>query len=317
MRKWSVVVTGILAGAAVALGGAVSEQQIAADAVWVVQLDVPAFMQSQLGAFVQQEAQKEHAQQKLAWLKETCGLDPMKDIDAATLYGKTFQHGKGVALVRGRFSGDKLVGLLSANATHDKAVYGNSVIHTWTDEHSGKPCAGCIYAPDLLIMASSADDLKAAIDVLEGRAAGLRSGFVPAAPAGMIVVAAAEDQTGALGATPQAKMLQNAKRVTFMAGESAGNAQVTLCLTGKTEADAVNMEQVIQGMLALATLAKDKNPQAAELAGAVRVTRQGQDVNAAMSYPAAKLIAQMQACKAQHQQMRQCHPSAPASAPAP
>ena len=74
-------------------------------------------------------------------------------------------------------------------------------------------------------------------------------------------------------------------------GESNGILAVNLLLTAKDASVATNLQQVAQGILAIAQLGQQKNPQLADLAQAAQVRQTGNTVHVDISYPVARVMA--------------------------
>ena len=78
---------------------------VSKQAKWVMHADVQKLKQTQLGAFLQQEAGTGEVQRRLEAIQSMFNLDPRKDIQEITAYGKGGQGEEAVALVRDELSG--------------------------------------------------------------------------------------------------------------------------------------------------------------------------------------------------------------------
>ena len=89
---------------------------------------------------------------------------------------------------------------------------------------------------------------------------------------------------------PNATLLKQASCGQLALGESNDVLVVNLLLTAKDASTATNLQQVAQGMLAIAQLGQQKNPQLADLAQAVQVRQTGNTVHVDLSYPVARVM---------------------------
>jgi hypothetical protein len=100
-------------------------------------------------------------------------MDFRTDLHDVTVYGKQFAAGNLVVLAHAEF--DEVDLLLRAAKARDYKVteYGNHEIHTLTlnNGRGTRPSALAIYKSGTLIMATSVEDVQAALDVLDGKTA--------------------------------------------------------------------------------------------------------------------------------------------------
>ncbi len=174
--------TGVLTISVLALGsgahaGPLELKQVAADSKWLAHIDVDAVRQSTVVRNAWRAAVEEHkdADAKLAFVRGVLGMDLTKDIHGLTFYGKEIGKPQGVLIVAGQFAPDRLAALAAVLPGYTGATYGDYAIASWKCDchgHSGT-VAAALHGKDQLVIAGSVDDLKAALDVLDGKAAGL------------------------------------------------------------------------------------------------------------------------------------------------
>ena len=280
--------------AAPVLAGPIQADSVAADAKWIVHFDMENFSASTVGASVIERARAGDGAEKLDWVVQNLGFDLTKDIAGVTLYGTSYEREKGVAIIRGALNEQTLVGLVEANASHQQVVHGDRIIHTWTDEKRGKPASGCFHSAGVLLMASSVEEIKQAIDVLEGSAPATAD--LPASPAGTFLSVSAKEHNGSIGHHAKAAIMQNTSSLAMAASESGGNIQLNVTLGANTEADATQIEQVLNGMRSFMVLSGENNPAAAELAQGVTIARNGAEVALSATIAADKVTQMMESC---------------------
>ena len=261
-----------------AAAGPIQADSVAAGAKWIVHFDMEGFSASQVGAAIVEKARSGKGAEKLDWVARNVGVDLTRDIAAITLYGTNYEPGQGVAILRGRFNEQSMVGLVEANPSHQEIAHGDRIIHTWTDDKRGTPASGSFYAPGVLIMASSIEDVRQATDVLNGAVAAAAAADLPAASSGAFLTVSAEEHNGRIGRHAKAAIMQNASRLSLTAGETGGKMRIEATVGAATDEHATQIEQILNGMRAFMLLSGEGNPAAAEFAQAVAIARDGANV---------------------------------------
>lgn len=166
----------------VALGGSTQAaplelKQVAADAKWLAHLDVDALRQSTVVQHAWQAALARHpdAEAKLAFVRGVLGMDLTKDIHGLTCYGQHLGKPQGVLIIAGQFDPNHLAALATLLPGSTRSDYRDYHLASWTCECHGhsQPAAAVLRSKDQLVIAGSVADLQAALDVLDGKAAGL------------------------------------------------------------------------------------------------------------------------------------------------
>ncbi|MCD6303846.1 MAG: hypothetical protein J7M21_02670, partial [Planctomycetes bacterium] len=188
MKRLLVTMVAAAAVTAAAAGGPLKIEQVAGNATWVAHLDAAALLNSGIGKFLLEQAEKKpQFLDGIAKVRQTLGFDPLNDIRSITLYGTRIGDKSGVVIIDGAVDRQKIVSLLEQNPTHSTTTYGDYTLHQWTDRIRSRPGAageedadrpaetkyGTFYDAQTIIVASSMDLLKHAIDVLDGKAESL------------------------------------------------------------------------------------------------------------------------------------------------
>jgi hypothetical protein len=259
-------------------------KQVAGDAKWVAHVDLDALRAATVFQKARQKFMETHkeAEQHLDKIKDTLGLDVRKDLHGATFYGKEIGKHTGVAIVQAKVDQKLLLAKAEKAPDHKVVKYGSYDVHTWTHKGHGetRTVAGTFYKDDRLVFASSLEELKAAIDVLDGKA----SGTGPAAPlndpvpAGATVVLRATGLAGANlpGKCPIAKQVET---LAIVMGEHDGKsffeakgAMANTEVVGQVKA-------IVEGAKALAALHCQDDPQAKKLVEALEVKVEGKTIS--------------------------------------
>ena len=108
-------------------------------------------------------------------IRDKIGVDLRKDLHGITLYGPDTDKTHGVAIVFSTVDRKLLLKKAEKADDHKVTKHGDIKIHSWTGKHEGKthPAAGTFYKSDVLVFAANADRVAGAIDVLNGKSAGL------------------------------------------------------------------------------------------------------------------------------------------------
>lgn len=115
------------------------------------------------------------ARERLEKVGERLGFAGTNDIHGITVYGKVLGDKNGVMIVHAKIDKAKLEALADKADEHNVTEDGSHRIHTWTETHRGKKrsAAGAIRGDDTLVLAKTADAVKAALAVLDGKSAGM------------------------------------------------------------------------------------------------------------------------------------------------
>lgn len=301
MKKGIIVCMAAALVVGTAYGGMLKDQDVSATAKWAVHFDMEKFLASKIGKLVTDETANPELKKGLEMLREKIGFDPMKNVSSVTLYGEDYRNGGGVAIIKGPANTDTITSLekmIAGTKTHEQISYGPRVIHSWVDEHKKKPAAICFYAPGVTLAGGDTGGIKAAIDVLDGKKAGLKAGFGLKMPGnGGFLAIAADKYEGRIGNKAKAAVLQNADWVALSVGNSGENVDLDLKLGANTEENSRQMEQVVRGLIAFMSLSRDQNPVAADIAKAVSVNVDNGTVGVKFSYSSESLYKLIKAMK--------------------
>lgn len=271
------------------------KQAVAADAKWVVHINLDAFRDSRIGSLVLDEVHAEH-QQQIDAFKELFGLDLTRDLFSVTLYGSDADEENAVALFRGRFDQQKLTSLLKLNPTYTTSEYNGRTLHLWTDENSKKQQAGAFAGDNLIAISQTPEAVKSALDVLADKNASLDA--APLDPlysltetaVDPIILLAADSLSELTENQEHAAVLQNSTMLAFLAGEQEGDVTVHIDLTAQTTEAATQIEQIARGMIAFASLQAPNNPALGKILAALSLVRSENTLNLNFRYPAADLF---------------------------
>ncbi len=252
--------TAVLGLAGMAQAEPLNLKQVPADAKWLVHVDVDAMRTSTVvhKAFEKCMAMCQDAEKHLNKVRDATGMDPRKDLHGATFYGKQVGKHRGVAIVHAKADPRLLLKKAEQAPDHKVTEYGSFKLHSWTRKARGHThtATGTIYKPDCLVFASSIEELKNALDVLEGKSASVGSDSPladAATPAGTILAIRA---TGLAGVelpckSPVVKQMESVRAVI---GENDGRSFLQAKAVTTTPEVAGQVKTVIEGVRAMGIL---------------------------------------------------------------
>lgn len=150
--------------------------QVAADATWVVHVDFDAFRSSTVvqNAWKRVLEKNPDLESSLGIVRLIMGMDPTADVHGIRAYNKGV-NGEVVAILTASMDPQRLTLLASIIPGRESTKHGDYVIDSWPLKH-GNPAptfAMAFWTHSQLVMASSVDDVKATLDLLDGKAPSL------------------------------------------------------------------------------------------------------------------------------------------------
>ncbi len=261
-----------------ALAGPLNEAVIAADAKWVGHVDMTRLRDTKIWQLLQAEEKSEELLANIEQVQAVLGCNPMQALAGVTVYGASPAKGDGVMIANGNISVQHLKALLASNPTHTETAYGSYVISAWTDKKSNKPSAACFIDEQSFVAAGSVEQVKAALDAIDKNAE-VDGSDIPTADEGTVFFFHTEKLSGALANNPHAQITKSAQSLTFSASEAGENVAMDLKLAAASEEKALQIQQVVSGMLAFMALAGEENPEAAKLAQDIKISADGATVS--------------------------------------
>lgn len=243
--------------AAVGQAAPFDSKNVAADAKWVVHVDVDAVHDSLVvkKAFETCPLLKNDSGKHFDKIIEKFGVDLRKDLHGMTLYGRDTDKTHGVAIVFAKVN-QKLLLDKAAHATDHKATkHGEIDIHSWTQKCGPKPhtAAGAFYKPDVLVFAASVEGVAAAIDVLDGKSHGITD---PKSPLGGHVYSGSIFLARAIAIRPETRcpVLKQAASFRVALGEHDGKSFYRAKLVMKSPEAAAQLKAINDGFQAMGSL---------------------------------------------------------------
>lgn len=283
-----------------AIAGPLKPNQISDDAKWVVHLDVEKLLTTELGS----QLGRQILDKQMA--KPTRDLDQWginfdwRDIRSLTVYGTDFKKttsGHGVLLVESSFDFveaiEVVIDRLLAAGVDEKPI--EKIQSEPFAIYSAKGEAfGASFGKDTFLIAKTRADLESARKILDGKMPNATAKKLPKASDDTFLMAAVVEGFQAHAPLPpQASGLKNAQSGHITAGEKADKMFVSLSVSTRDAESATQIQQVLQGLLALAALNQDSNKDLAQLAQGAKVSGAEKEVTVSLEIPSQTVLAKV------------------------
>jgi hypothetical protein len=266
----------VLALASVTQAAPFDAKEVSADVKFAAHLDVDALMASHLVKTARDQIFKEHPhlEARLAAIRSLFHFDPMADLHGVTVYSTQLKKDTGVVIIHAKVDQKLLTDLAKANPGYESTTYGKLELHSWLKEGGSNRDHAAFFKPDVIVFGASLDELKAALDVLDGAKPNISKDYASLAssiPSGTILIAGAKDLATA-NLHPESPLSKKIDSILLVAGENQGQVGVHATLNVKDAATAQKMKTVADGALALAMLVKSDDADSMKLVDGVKVT---------------------------------------------
>jgi len=297
----------ILSGVAALLAtGAVakpfSASDIPVDTKWVAYADMTKARDTQLGKhFINGIDEKDR--RKLDAFKAIFNFDLINDIDSLMIFGPALEEdGDGVLLFSGNFNQEHLVTLLRANETYVSISHGEATIHSWVDDKNKGVTPeirtyGAFASDGTIVIGDVRNLVSQALDVLEGKAAGLsgESALNLSDRGGAAVLAAALKVSDGESLPAEAAMLRQTRSMFVSVREKEGRLIGEIEINTDNSEAAVHMDSIVRGILAMGFLYEEAYPGLSELVRGVQIETKESRVLIKTSYPVEGVIKTIEA----------------------
>ena len=256
--------------------GTFDPRQVAADAQWVVHVDVDLLRASQAAErFIGPWLASERVQRELAKLRQAIGTDPTRDLHAVTFCGDRLRPNRGAMIVHADVQPGPLVAFLATQPDYRTGNHRTHTIYTWTGRRRGHEHTvnACLFDSSLVVSARERGDLEKALDVLDGKAANLAGSGSPLlaeAPAAAVVQIRAHRLAEA--SLPfKSPLVHQTELLNIDLGEDHGEAFFHGRVVARSEQSAADIRRVVEGLIAMFRLVHDSDKDAKTVLAAVEL----------------------------------------------
>jgi len=300
MKNLLPLFAGLLVLTSVAQAGPIQQNQIAADARWVAHVDVDRLLQSRFGEHVAREFVDKHLAKPTAKLRTDLGVDvDWRKIHSVTAYGWNLKGKEvldGVLLIQADMDLPAMLDVVAAKLGQNpnaesplqKFEENDVTIYQVRNEAYGAAAKSGGF-----VVARTKERLLDALKAASGRGnspALSKLASVAVDKDAFLLFGVAADFNELANLPKQAQVLQQAEGARLTAGEKAENVFVTLSLDTRTVEAATQIQQLVQGLIALGNLNGDQNADLQKLAQAARVDSKEKQVTLALQMPVQDVI---------------------------
>jgi hypothetical protein len=286
-----------------AKGTPLAKNQVSSEAKWLLHFDLDNFRETKIGAFVikdvlQKKFEKEF-NKAAALLQDKPKIDFQK-FRSITAYGANYEsHSDSVLLIQ---TGQDMHKILDSFVSNDKKseTSGPAIPLKKLSEGAltfyslNGDIYGSIFADNLLLISKSKEQIEKAHGVLAGSSPNLKSkdafAAFSAVPNSFFFLAIAEAFNAKAAIPPQAKVLQMAEGGRLVVGEKTNHLFLDLSLRGKSAEVTTQIQQIVQGAVALIALSQGENEDLMRLAQSLKVSTRDNFVTLTLEYPVSKAI---------------------------
>ena len=284
-----------------AWAGPLQKNRIAGDAKWLLHVDLDNLRQTQLGEFLLTKFLSEHAD----GVKTGFHIDPktvLEKVRSLTAYGSSYdvqRDPQGVLIIDTDRETQKILeGIVAAQLLQNpdgplqQVKNAPFTLYSLNHELFVSP------QPDGMVIAGkSQEQIERARKVLSGETGNLNSskafsGFAQA-PDNFFFLGIAEAFNSLGGLPPQARILQMAQSARLVLGEKADKVFLNLVLQGRDSDVNRQIQQVIEGMIALVSLGQKDNKDLFDLAQGTKVVSDAKTVTVGIDYPVTNIMARL------------------------
>jgi len=281
MRMWGIAAAFVLGLAGMAKAGPLDLKQVPAEAKQVAHVDVDAMRASVLvqRAYDRVSEKWPNARRRfdeVTDLVNHLGIELERDLHGLTFYSLEIGRPEGVLLVDAVVDRKSLLEKADQAPDHEMTKYGDYELHSWTDAKGKRhehPMVGTISKSNLLVFAPTVDQVKAALDVLDGKSpslAGKQSPLAAKVPDGTMILVRAIGLSGAK--LPwKSPLVTECDALSLMIGEQDGKVSAEGKLVARTKETAEKVKAIVDGGRATVELRHGNDAEVMKLLKAVKV----------------------------------------------
>ena len=288
-------------------GGPLQKEQVSADAKWLLHLDVDQLRTTRVGEVLVKEVLEKNFSEPKMKLKNDLGFDlDVSRISSITAYGSDYGPGRAgkVLLIKTDLEFQKaLDGAIEKFASQGDEVPVKKLEGDDAGLYSIHNEVFVAFLPGHLVAAGrSIGSVKKEAAVLSGKSPNIVSSKTfsqfPGSKKNSFFVASAESFNSDATIPPQAQILKMADGGQVVLGERGDNLFLSISLRAKTSEVVTQMQQAIQGFLALISLSQQGNKDLLQLAQSAKVSADDNIVSLSVEFPADSAIEHL---REQHQ----------------
>lgn len=295
MRHLVLVSAAAVGLASVSLAKPYDPRLVPANAFWVAHVDAEAALASTLGRYVLEKGGA-HLDLELAKVRSELGLDPLKDVKSFTAFGMTEDDDDGVIIISTTTAADRALAMAMTKGEHQQSVVDGVTIHSFDDDAGFVVLPGANADERLVVAGEDHALIAAAVNNLKAPAQGvdLAKGAITRGPGENSIVFFHASKIGeGLNVEPLSVIMQRMEGIRVDVGERQGQVVAELDILSSDEAEANDISQMVQGLVAMARFAGGQEPEAApflDLLNGLSQTTDGRTVSLRLAVDPNRLI---------------------------
>ncbi len=289
-------------------------ERLPADVDFVVHIDLDGLKQTQLWKHVLEKGEDLDLDdvgidiEELDGIRDEFGIDPLTDVRAVTLYKVEQEEDPTVVLFSSTTKVDEALVKLKTERGYRAVTSSGIELHTWGEHHSGKGqdddeermfayihAAG---AERVVVLASNEASAVRAARVLRGEdpshaSAGMLLTLAPAKGSFLYLAAAEIPHLDEF--TPASQVLGLAQGIQVDLGEAGGFLRAHMGVNTGSAEDALNISNVLNGLISLARLAGGEMKELLEVLTGIRLSTRGSALEMDFEFEVQRLLEILQA----------------------
>ncbi|MEN8153572.1 MAG: hypothetical protein ABFR75_06080 [Acidobacteriota bacterium] len=232
---------------------------VPADAQWVININVSKFLKTNIwNTIFNTEVKDGEFFEKSAEIKRKLNFDILKDLSGITIYGKKKRSKDAVVLLQGNFDKEKILDTIKyEKGKLIKEKYGKHLIYKWNSDDYG-----VFINKNLALISHNKDAVRSALEVISGKVKNIRHGSlykeIRSVKGDPVFYLVAGDISEFTKGHKTPFLINQAKNILITASEGANSLNFMMKLDTANEEAAKNIQQVANGLIALARMNKSK-----------------------------------------------------------
>ena len=323
MKRFVALTAILLLSTGFVSAGPIVPKDVGADAKWFGHVDFEALRSMKLVQNLKDQCPvHKQCQAKMEELAKKLGMNPMEDISGATLYSNPYGEKVGVCLIYvTKLDREKMLSLLKEkHPDHKTSEYGSHTLYMWTCKHHGKEMnlTGTIASDKLVVIGANAEQVQAALDVLDGKKPGLAEDapLLKDIAKNALMACRGIDVPETIRKTTRCPVLKNCKAATAVWAETNGQITGKYEFTTDSEETAKNFKAIVDGLKAMGQLRYSDIPSVKKVMDGLTCSAEGDSFTATFTASTADIESAVKAvmeskkvcpmCKKQHGPQEKC-----------
>lgn len=276
-------------------------ERLPADVDFVIHLDMEALRSTELWKHVSEQSEDFDLDiDELDDIRREFGIDPLTDVRALTLYKVESEEEPTVVLFSSNSRVDEALEKLQLEDGYRRLVSSGIELHTWSDDSDDDEDRMFAYvhaigAERVVVLAANERSAVRAARVLRGEdpshaSAGTLLTLAPARGSFMYVAAAEIPSFDDDEDSPASQIFGLAQGIQFDVGEAGGYLRAHMGLITNSAEDALNISNVINGLISMARLWGSELGEAVEFLTGVRLSSRGTEVTVDWEFAVERMI---------------------------